>query len=125
MDYYIYAADVYCTFCAQGIMDSIHEEGHAPAYPDDETTFDSDEYPKGPFSDESDTPHNCANCGDYMEGPLTVDGVEYVIEAMNDDIQHLHTNSTVRDWAAHLDNYNLTPKQQAIYDEYAEMFNNA
>jgi hypothetical protein len=126
VDYYIFAADVYCPHCADEIKRRLADV--APANPDDETTYDSGDYPKGPFSDDSsDTPHNCANCGDYIEGPLTEDGVDYVIDAMQNDIDCHHTNSIVRDWASHLDKglgYNLTPHQKAVYDHYTEKFAN-
>jgi len=129
MDYYIFAADVYCCDCGERHREELSAVGEAPANPANETTYDSGDFPKGPYSDsESDTPQNCADCGFYIEGPLTDDGVDYVIEAMNDDIQRRHTNSIVRDWAAHLDKglgYNLTTEQQAIYDEYTKMFDDA
>jgi hypothetical protein len=74
------------------------KEGRAPANPEDETSFDSDEFPKGPYSpDESDTPDHCAageDCldaielddgrkvGAWLENALTEDGVNYTREAI-------------------------------------------
>ena len=125
MDYYIYAADVYCPHCTVGIINAIVAAGEAPANPADEHTYDSGDYPKGPYSDaETDTPQNCANCGDYIEGPLTDAGVDYVVEAMEHDINRQHTNSVVRDWAGHVEDYCLTPFQRAIFNHYTEKFNN-
>ena len=31
---------------------------------------------------ESDTPHSCAGCGEFLENPLTNDGVAYVADAL-------------------------------------------
>lgn len=77
-DTYIYQADVYCEVCAERIK---HDTA-CPGNPDDESTFDSDAYPKGPFSDEeSDTPEHCAGCGLFLRNPLTSDGVKYVRES--------------------------------------------
>ena len=126
MEYFIFAADVYCPHCADAIKRRLASV--APADPANENTFDSGDYPKGPYSDDSsDTPQNCAECGDYIENPLTEAGVDYVIEAMQEDIDRHHTNSVVRDWAGHLDKglgYNLTPFQKAVYDHYTERFAN-
>ena len=43
---YIYLADVWCDDCGRAICKRLKREGNAPANPDDEWTFDSDEYPK-------------------------------------------------------------------------------
>ncbi len=51
-----------------------------------ESDYDSDEHPKGPYSDgggESDSPQHCASCGTFLENPLTDEGVEYVRESGN------------------------------------------
>lgn len=57
--------------------------------PEDEESYDSDDYPKGPYSDgggEADTPQHCDKCGVLLENPLTSDGEAYVIEAFGDFI---------------------------------------
>lgn len=94
-DYYIYCADMYCEACTKAIKDEHARLGTVPDDPDDETSYDSDEYPKGPFSDEeSDTPQHCGNgkdCldpteiggekyGQFFENPLTSEGENYVKE---------------------------------------------
>lgn len=93
-EYYIYMADCYCDGC----MEKWKEEhaAHKPEDADDETTYDSDEWPKGPFSqEESDTPQHCGNgedcvnaitlkdgtkIGAMLDSELTHAGVEYVKE---------------------------------------------
>ncbi len=102
MDVYIYAADIFCADCGEEICNAITSEGLAPENPDDESSYDSDQYPKGPYPDgggEADCPNHCgsgAEClnaitlsddsrvGAWLENELTADGVEYVKEAINE-----------------------------------------
>lgn len=100
MQAYIYCADIYCEDCGRAIRKRIKAEGFAPADPRDETSYDSDEYPKGPYDEgggEADCPQHCgsgADClnalelsngtkvGAWLENPLTRDGANYVREAL-------------------------------------------
>jgi hypothetical protein len=55
---------------------------------EDESSYDSDEYPKGPYPNgggESDSPQHCADCREFLENPLTSDGYDYVRENQNDE----------------------------------------
>ena len=99
---YIYAADIYCEQCGEAIRKRIAREGFAPADPDDERSYDSDEFPKGPYCDgggEADCPQHCGagpqcvnaiefddghKVGAWLENELTTDGVEYVCEAIRE-----------------------------------------
>lgn len=95
MKTYIYNADVYCEDCGRELRRRIAKEGSRPANPRDEYSYDSGDYPKGPYDGEdntSDTPQHCGNgddCldplvidgekyGKFLENPLTVDGEQYV-----------------------------------------------
>lgn len=100
MDAYIYAADIFCADCGKQIRSRITAEGHAPANPKDETTYDSDEFPKGPYPDgggEADSVQHCGSgvdcvnaielgdgtkIGCMLENPLTTDGVQTVKDAI-------------------------------------------
>ena len=76
---YIYRADLYCDDCAKQIKASLgfSHEGQS------EHTFDSGDYPKGPYpAGESDTPDHCGNCGVFLENSLTGDGERYVLDAI-------------------------------------------
>ena len=102
MDAYIYCADIYCAYCGEAIRAQITREGFAPADPDDEYGYDSDEFPKGPFMDgggEADCPQHCgagADClnalelsdgsriGAFLDNPLTSEGVDYVRAAIRE-----------------------------------------
>lgn len=84
MDVYLYRADLHCEKCGEEIKAKLK----APANVDDESSFDSDDYPKGPYSNgggESDSPQHCGTCGVFLENPLTSDGFDYLQEAMNQE----------------------------------------
>lgn len=54
----------------------------------DESTYDSGEYPKGPYGDgggESDSPQHCGACHEFLENSLTSDGAEYVRANQRDE----------------------------------------
>jgi len=85
MNVYIYQADIYCESCGGAIRAKL--ACSALADPDNESSYDSDEFPKGPYSDgggEADCPQHCAACGLFLENPLTRDGYAYVQEVVND-----------------------------------------
>ena len=96
----IYQADTWCDSCAEDIKKQIEAEGKLPENSDDETTYDSDEFPKWMEADESaDTPQHCGSHADCLEAEtlpsgakigkllsreLTNDGIHYVQEYIND-----------------------------------------
>jgi hypothetical protein len=95
---YIYNADIFCDDCGKFIRGTIEAEGNAPNDPGDESSYDSDEYPKYcDGSSESDCPEHCGagdtcfnaiefsdghKIGVWLENDLTTDGEEYTIEAV-------------------------------------------
>ena len=121
MGVYIYAADIYCEDCGEVIRERITEEGHAPADPWDECSYDSDEFPKGPYPDgggEADCPQHCgagSDClnaielsdgtkiGAWLENELTTYGVEYVQEAIQEG------GEVAELWAEFYCDYDLQP----------------
>ena len=101
MNAYIYRADTYCEDCGQELCRTMPFPADADT--SCETSWDSDDYPKGPYPDgggESDSPQHCgagADClnaitlrshgkryrvGVPLENPLTAEGVQYVREAL-------------------------------------------
>ena len=96
---YIYAADIYCDDCGDEIKARIQAEGKAPENPNDETSYDSDEYPKYcSDDDESDSPQHCGSHEDCLNAVtlpsgrkigcligtnLTDAGVEYLKEIVD------------------------------------------
>lgn len=52
-----------------------------------ESSFDSDEFPKGPYADgggEADTAQHCDGCHCHLENPLTSHGAEHIAKALLD-----------------------------------------
>ncbi len=87
MNAYMYSAALYCEQCGEAIRARLDAEGFAPSDPDDETSYDSDEYPKGPFPDgggEADCPQHCDDCHCFLENPLTSEGERYVLGLMRE-----------------------------------------
>lgn len=82
MDAYIYRAALYCDACGARIRSSLDLKGSRPETPENECSFDSDDYPKGPYPNgggEADTPQHCDSCGLFLENPLTKEGGEYIV----------------------------------------------
>jgi hypothetical protein len=88
---YIYQADVWCDECGQAIIADLTAQGQAPEDPEDESSFDSGEFPKhyDAESEESDGPENCAdgNCagghGTFLRNGLTSEGYARVKDMLD------------------------------------------
>ena len=91
----IYQADTWCDDCAEAIKATLSK----PEDPNDEASYDSDEFPKFMDDEEScDTPCHCGSGEDCLNaivlpsgrkvgmilGGLTEDGEAYVREAIED-----------------------------------------
>jgi hypothetical protein len=100
---YVFQAALWCEECGAEIRQEIEEEGNCPKHPDNEHTYDSDEYPKGPYGDgggEADCPQHCDGCSTFLENPLTSDGYEYVKAALTEHNESGRGNANVlRKWA--------------------------
>lgn len=71
---------MYCEACGETIRAELIAQGKAPADVDDEHSYDSGDFPKGPFPDgggESDNAEHCDACHTFLENDLTSDGIEY------------------------------------------------
>jgi hypothetical protein len=70
---YIYQAALLCEDCGR----ATRAELKSPDDPSDESSYDSDDYPKGPFdAGESDSPQHCDSCDVFLENSLTDEGYE-------------------------------------------------
>ena len=84
MDAYIYQAALICSDCAAQVKNTIVPPYGYNEY--DESSWDSDDYPKGPYSDgggEADCPQHCDHCRTFLENPLTDVGEVYVRAAVS------------------------------------------
>jgi len=85
MKAFMYRAALLCVACGEARCEELTGAGLAPATPANESSFDSDDFPKGPYGDgggEADCPQACDRCMAFLENPLTADGVAYVVEAV-------------------------------------------
>lgn len=80
MKVYIFQAALLCETCGKKTCDELRGKMHAGFVEADENTFDSDDFPKGPYENgggEADSPQHCDDCHVFLENPLTREGVEY------------------------------------------------
>lgn len=85
MNAFVYQAALWCEPCGTKVAKRLVREGKAPANIEDERTYDSDKFPKGPYADgggESDSPQHCDACGKFLENPLTSEGEAWLREAV-------------------------------------------
>lgn len=84
MKAYVFQAALICEACALDITEGPGKRVKPPHVDtDDESSYDSDEWPKGPYGEgggEADSPQHCDMCGVFLENPLTPDGDAYVRE---------------------------------------------
>jgi hypothetical protein len=93
---FLYKADLLCRQCGQYHRDYLAFRNLAPVDPDDESSYDSDEFPKGPYPNgggEADTPQHCGDCGTFLKNPLTDDGRAYVQEEQDLVVGHTALSS--------------------------------
>jgi hypothetical protein len=88
MDCYVFQAALICEDCC----DALKANNAKPDYADesDESTYDSDDWPKGPYGDgggEADCPQHCDKCGVFLDNPLTGDGESYVRDAFREFVE--------------------------------------
>lgn len=102
MEAYIYQAALLCEDCGITTRRSIIEADNAPDDPSDESTYDSDDFPKGPYADgggEADCPQHCDQCGVFLENPLTQEGYKYIREEIAANVQQPNfSGSTAKEW---------------------------
>lgn len=94
---FVYDADIWCDDCGYAIRAQLTREGDSPEDPDDESSYDSDDFPKrASDDDEADCPQHCAagaKCRNSVTlsdgtkigaliGGLTAHGVEYVRDSI-------------------------------------------
>jgi len=88
-----YNADTYCDDCGAKLADELDAQGV-------EDTGDSNDYPQGADDDEADTPQHCGDCHAFLENPLTDEGQEYVLAAVEGALEMGNRESVaVTEWA--------------------------
>lgn len=87
MDAYVYNAALWCDDCIAKLKSERVKPEHVDE--ENEASYDSDEWPKGPFADgggEASCPQHCDGCGAFLENPLTSYGYNYTAEHVADAI---------------------------------------
>lgn len=121
-DTYVFQAALWCDECILGFKEEVEmPEGIDPR---DESTYDSDHWPKGPYSDgggEADAPSHCEGCGTFLENELTDEGVKYVVQACLDDLR------LISQGAENLEEGSIPltmwlPFYSGIYDEITRLY---
>lgn len=114
---YMFNAALLCEECGEEARRDLATKGKAPVDPDDEASYDSDDYPKGPYGNgggEADTAQHCDYCGLFLANPLTSDGRRYVQTAIDDHHRFGDGDEDViMAWA---DFYGLTPTPETEDD---------
>ena len=66
---YVYQAALWCDSCGEKLRATLTAAGSAPADPDDDDSYDSEDFPKYSGADlETDTPDHCAAGRRCLEG---------------------------------------------------------
>jgi hypothetical protein len=130
MKVYIYKASLLCNECGEKLRRELQGQGLAPKDPDNEYSYDSDSFPKGPmYCGESDNVEHCMNqeacvnalkldngtlIGTWLENELTTEGRQRLMEyiALGGELSKLWAN-----WY----NVDITPFQEEGEDEVASL----
>ena len=89
MDVYVFQATLLCDTCG-----TLYKQGtDKPAHVDegDESSYDSGDWPKGPYSSgggEADSPQHCDHCGEFLDNPLTPEGESYLAERFDNFVTY-------------------------------------
>ncbi len=92
MNVYMFQAALLCEDCGKATCEQLRASIQAlhPEFDEgNESSFDSDDYPKGPYSNgggEADGPQVCDHCGTFLQNPLTPDGVTYTLDLLKNYI---------------------------------------
>lgn len=81
MNAYIYQAELWCEDCARKEMAKLEAAGKRPLRTDTESSYDSDDWPKGPIIEgggAADSPRHCFGCCIHLQNPLTEEGLRYL-----------------------------------------------
>lgn len=128
---YIYRAETWCDSCGERLRGELLRADSGPPDIDDEWSYDSDDFPKGPVAREAtDGPDHCAAGADCLEGILLVEyGLEGSAEmfgAESHTIGALLSDGLTDDGVAYLAEMlredSPTPYQEALHRYWRAVF---
>ena len=137
-DVYMFQGSLYCEDCGRDIQDNLRKKGKAPKDEDDEESFDSNDFPKGPFSGgggEADTIHHCDNNGEclnaiklpcgskigaWLGNDLTEEGDRWLTESIQESTfrDDAHGQQVTRLWRLKYDDLLSSHNSVAPVTEY-------
>lgn len=115
---YMFQAALYCESCGRRLRADLDKQGKTPADPDDERTYDSDDYPKECLAGESDTVSFCEGGAD-CEGAITLKSGHKIGAWLEEDL----TDEGVKSLQASLANADLDPVLRDLYKDVADSHN--
>lgn len=122
---YVFQAELICFDCGNAYMSNHNQPDHVNMC--NEYTYDSGEWPKGPYEEgggESDTPEHCGRCGVFLHNPLTEDGYEYVAAAFRGfgDVGDFGDPDILVQWASWygFDNDDISSTREELYSRLPE-----
>jgi len=103
MSVYVYQAALLCNDCGCAKRNMIAAEYPelVPQNPAEESSYDSDEFPKGPYdsdSNDSDSIQHCDHCGVFLENPLTNEGYASLYEMVRKALNEGKCSDVLREW---------------------------
>lgn len=120
---YVYCAELFCDECGEKICELITADGRAPKEPNNQHTYDSDDFPKHTENGSTDAPNHCPDCGRYLADPLTNVGIDYVIGYLRRAIETGDATECEQEWAADLAaNYFLTNENDHVLNAFLSKF---
>lgn len=114
MNVYAYCAELLCQTCGEATVELLN------TYVPEDERDDSDRYPQGPTPDgggEADCPQHCGKCGQFLQNPLTNEGVLHVLESFSKYEENQELDETHQEWAEF---YDLGPNDTEIWDLSSE-----
>jgi hypothetical protein len=114
---YMYQAALYCETCGRRIRAELTVQGKAPDDPDDEDSYDSDEYPKQTcMTSETDSVSFCDSGADCADPIVLSDGKTKIGCYLEQDL----TDEGIKNLQTSLSDVDLDPVLRGIYKDAAD-----
>ena len=112
---YMYQATLYCEDCGKRLRADLDKQGKTPDDPDDERTYDSDDYPKECTAGESDSVSFCEG-GEHCADAIDLAGGRKIGCWLQEDL----TDEGVKSLRASLARKDLDPALRRAYKDIAK-----
>lgn len=112
---FMFQAAIYCEDCGKRLRADLDKQGKTPADPDDEASYDSDNYPKECLAGESDTVSFC-DSSERCEGAITLESGHKIGCWLEEDL----TGEGVKSLQESLARKDLDKVLRSTYEEIAK-----